>query len=109
MQKVMLIGNLGRDPEVKYSQQGTAVAQFSVATMERWKDKQGGLQEHTEWFAVKAFNRLAEIAGEHLQKGARVYVDRIEFLDLKGNGNGGRDHAESVSEEIAVTEQETPF
>ena len=123
MQKVMLIGNLGRDPEVKYSQQGTVIAQFSVATMERWKDKQGGLQEHTEWFAVKAFNRLAEIAGEHLQKGARVYVegrkrteswddkqtgakhyrdlvyvDRIEFLDSKGNGNGDRDPAESVSE-----------
>jgi single-strand DNA-binding protein len=102
--------------------------------MERWKDKQGGLQEHTEWFAVKAFNRLAEITGEHLQKGARVYVegrkrteswddkqtgakhyrdlvyvDRIEFLDSKGNGNGDRDPAESVSEEIAVTEQETPF
>ena len=53
MQKVMLIGNLGRDPEVKYSQQGTAIAQFSVATTERWKDKAGELQEHTEWFAVK--------------------------------------------------------
>ena len=64
MQKVMLIGNLGRDPEVKYSQQGTAIAQFSVATTERWKDKGGELQEHTEWFAVKAFNRLAEIVGE---------------------------------------------
>src|SRR5665811_1242215 len=52
MQKVMLIGNLGRDPDVKYSQQGTAIAQFSVATTERWKDKGGELQEHTEWFAV---------------------------------------------------------
>ena len=59
MQKVLLIGNLGRDPEVKYSQQGTAIAQFSVATTERWKDKDGELHEHTEWFAVKAFNRLA--------------------------------------------------
>ena len=66
MQKVLLIGNLGRDPEVKYSQQGTAIAQFSVATTERWKDKDGEPQSHTEWFAVKAFNRLAEIAGEHL-------------------------------------------
>jgi hypothetical protein len=55
MQKVLLIGNLGRDPEVKYSQQGTAIAQFSVATTERWKDKGGEPQEHTEWFAVKAF------------------------------------------------------
>ena len=72
MQKVLLIGNLGRDPEVKYSQQGTAIAQFSVATTERWKDKDGIPQEHTEWFGVKAFNRLAEIAGEHLHKGSRL-------------------------------------
>ena len=72
MQKVMLIGNLGRDPEVKYSQQGTAIAQFSVATTERWKDKDGELQEHTEWFAVKAFGRRAEIVGEHLYKGSRL-------------------------------------
>jgi len=68
MQKVLLIGYLGRDPAVKYSQQGTAIAQFSVATTERWKDKDGKLQEHMEWFAVEAFNRLAEMAGEHLHK-----------------------------------------
>lgn len=73
MQKVLLIGYLGRDPEVKYSQHGTAIAQFSVATTERWKDKDGEPQEHTEWFAVKAFNRLAEIAGEHLRKGSRLW------------------------------------
>jgi single-strand DNA-binding protein len=134
MQKVMLIGNLGRDPGVKCSQQGTAIAQFSLATRERWKDKDGEPQEHTEWFAVKAFNRLAEIAGEHLHKGSRiyvegrkrteswddkqtgakhyrdlVYVDRIEFLDVKGSGSGHRDRAESASEETTVTDQETPF
>ena len=60
MQKVMLIGNLGRDPKVKYSQQGTAIAQFSVATTERWMDKSGEPQEHTEWFAAKTFGRRAE-------------------------------------------------
>jgi len=89
MQKVMLIGNLGRDPEVKYSQQGTAIAQFSVATTERWKDKDGEPQEHTEWFAVKAFKRLAEIAGEHLHKGSRIYVEgrkRTESWDDKQTG-----------------------
>src|SRR5271166_1812556 len=89
MQKVMLIGNLGRDPEVKYSQQGTAIAQFSVATTERWKDKGGEPQEHTEWFAVKAFGRLAEIVGENLHKGARVYVEgrkRTESWDDKQTG-----------------------
>jgi hypothetical protein len=58
MQKVLLIGNLGRDPEVKCSQQGMAIAQFSVATTERWKDKGGEPQEHTEWFAVKAFGHV---------------------------------------------------
>ena len=73
MQKVLLIGNLSRDPEVKYSQQGTAIAQLSVATTERWKDKGGELQEHTEWFAVKAFGRRAEVVGEHLHKGARLW------------------------------------
>lgn len=118
MQKVMLIGYLGRDPEVKYSQQGTAIAQFSVATTERWKNKDGEPQEHTEWFAVKAFGRR-EVVGEHLCKGSRIYVenrkrteswddkqtgakhyrdlvyaDRIEFLDSRGNGNGDGDSAE---------------
>ena len=73
MQKVMLIGNLGRDPEVKYSQQGTVFAQFSVATTERWKDKDGPLQEPTEWFAAKTFGRRAEIVGEHLHKGSRLW------------------------------------
>ena len=134
MQKVMLIGNLGRDPEVKYSQQGTAIAQFCVATTERWKDKDGELQQHTEWFAVKAFNRLAEIAGEHLHKGSRIYaegrkrteswddnqtgakhyrdlvcVDRIEFLDSKGGGNGNGETAESASDETTVTAEDVPF
>ena len=134
MQKVLLIGNLGRDPEVKYSQQGTAIAQFSLATTERWKDKDGEPQEHTEWFAVKAFNRLAEIAGEHLQKGSRIYLegrkrteswddkqtggkhyrdfvyaDRIEFLDSRGNGNAHGEPAESGYDETTATDQETPF
>ena len=134
MQKVLLIGYLGRDPEVKYSQQGTAIAQFSLATTERWKDKDGEPKEHTEWFAVKAFNRLAEIAGEHLHKGSRiyvegrkrteswddkqtgakhyrdlVYVDRIEFLDSKGNGNGHREAAGSTDNETPVADQEVPF
>jgi len=72
MQKVLLVGNLGRDPEVKYSQQGTAIAQFSVATTERWKDKGANCKNIRNGFAVKAFNRLAEIAGEHLHKGSRL-------------------------------------
>jgi single-strand DNA-binding protein len=89
MQKVMLIGNLGRDPEVKYSQQGTAIAQFSVATTERWRDKDGELQEHTEWFAVKAFGRRAGIVGENLHKGSHLYLEgrkRTESRDDKQTG-----------------------
>jgi len=82
MQKFLLIGNLGCDPEVKYSQQGTAIAQFSIATTERWKDKGGELQEHTEWFAVKTFGRRAEIVGENLHKGTRIYLEgRTNDLD----------------------------
>ena len=72
MQKVLLIGHLGRGPEVKYSQQGTAVAQFTVASTERWKNREGEPQEHTEWFAMKSFGRRAEIVGEHLHKGSRI-------------------------------------
>jgi single-strand DNA-binding protein len=134
MQKFLLIGNLGCDPEVKYSQQGTAIAQFSIATTERWKDKGGELQEHTEWFAVKTFGRRAEIVGENLHKGSRVYlegrkrteswddkqtsakpyrdlvyVDRIEFLDSKDSGNGHRDPAGSTDDETTLTGQEMPF
>jgi len=113
MQKILIIGYLGRDPELKYSPQGAVIAQFSIASTARWKDKNGELQERTEWFSVKAFGRRAEIAGEYLHKGSRVYlegrkrteswdnkktgaknyrdlvyVDRIEFLDSRANGNG---------------------
>ena len=86
MQKVLLIGNLGRDPEVKYSQQGTAIAQFSVATTERWKDKDGIPQEHTEWFAVKAFYRLAEIVGENPHKGP-VFISKAGSVRSLGTTN----------------------
>ena len=90
MQKVMLIGNLGRDPEVKYSQQGTAIAQFSVATTERWKDKDGELQEHTGWFAVKTFGRRAEIVGEHLHKGFPRLPRRPQAYGVLGRQANGR-------------------
>src|SRR5438874_13083246 len=75
MQKILIIGYLGRDPELKYSPQGSVIAQFSIASTERWKDKNGEFQERTEWFAIKAFGRRAEIAGEYLHKGSRVYLE----------------------------------
>ena len=74
--KVILIGNLGSEPEVKYMASGDAVANFSVATSESWKDKQTGeQQERTEWHRVSMFARLAEIAGEYLKKGSKVYIE----------------------------------
>lgn len=73
--KVILVGTLGKDPEVRYSQAGTALTSISVATNESWKDKNGEKQERTEWHRVKFFGRLAEIAGEYLKKGGQVYIE----------------------------------
>jgi len=73
--KVILIGNLGKDPEVKYTPQGTAVARLTVATNERFKDKSGEWQDRTEWHNVVLWQRLAEIAGEYLKKGGKVYIE----------------------------------
>lgn len=74
--KVILIGNLGADPEVRYMPSGGAVTNVTIATSETWKDKQSGdPQERTEWHRVVFFNRLAEIAGEYLKKGSKVYVE----------------------------------
>ena len=73
--KVIIVGNLGRDPEVRYMPDGGAIANISVATTESWKDKSGEKQERTEWHRVAFFGKLAEIAGEYLKKGSQVYVE----------------------------------
>jgi single-strand DNA-binding protein len=73
--KVILIGNLGADPETRYLPSGDAVTNIRIATTETWKDKNGEKQEHTEWHRVAFFGRLAEIAGEYLKKGSPVYVE----------------------------------
>ncbi len=73
--KVILVGNLGRDPEVRYMPNGNAVANFTVATSESWKDQQGQMQERTEWHNIVMYRRLAEIAGEYLKKGSKVYIE----------------------------------
>jgi len=73
--KVILVGTLGKDPEVRYSQAGAALTSVSIATNESWKDKNGEKQERTEWHRVKFFGRLAEIAGEYLKKGGQVYIE----------------------------------
>ncbi len=73
--KVILVGNLGKDPEVRYMPNGEAVANFSIATTDNWKDKSGVKQEKTEWHNIVMYRRLAEIAGEYLKKGRPVYVE----------------------------------
>ena len=87
--KVILVGNLGRDPEVRYMPNGDAVANYSIATTETWKDKQGNRQEKTEWHNIVMYRRLAEIAGEYLKKGSSVYIEgRLQtrkWQDKQGN------------------------
>lgn len=73
--KVILVGNLGNDPEVRYMPNGNAVANLSLATSESWKDPQGQMQERTEWHRLTMYRRLAEIAGEYLKKGSQIYVE----------------------------------
>ena len=90
LNKVMLIGNLGRDPEVRYTTNGTAVANFTLATNERWLDQATGeRKERTEWHRIVVFGKQAEIAGEYLRKGRQVYVEGAlqtrEWTDREGN------------------------
>ena len=74
--KVILVGHLGRDPEIRYTPSGVAVANFSIATSEEWKDKDSGnKQERTEWHRIVAWRRLGEICGEYLRKGSQVYIE----------------------------------
>jgi len=86
--KVTLIGRLGRDPEMRYTTDGTPVATFSLATSETWKDKNGEKQEKTEWHNIVAWRKLGEIAGEYLKKGKEVYLEgkiqSREYTDKEG-------------------------
>ena len=75
LNRVQLIGNLGKDPEIKYTPQGTPVAKITIATNERFKDKGGEWQDRTEWHNVVLWQRMAEIAGEYLKKGGKVYIE----------------------------------
>ncbi len=87
MNKAMVIGNLGNDPEIRYTQSGTPVATFSVATTERWKDKDGQQQEHTDWHRIVVWDKLAEICGEYLKKGSKVYIEgKMQTRKWEENG-----------------------
>jgi single-strand DNA-binding protein len=101
--KVILVGNLGRDPEVRYMPNGNAVANITVATSESWKDKQTGeTQEKTEWHRVVLFRRLGEIAGEYLKKGSQVYIEG-KLQTRKWQDNNGQDR---YSTEIVANEMQ---
>lgn len=89
LNKVMLIGNLGKDPELRYTTSGKAVANFSLATSESWKDADGNAQEKTEWHNIVAWQKLAEICGEWLKKGKKVYIEgRIQTRSYDDKNTG---------------------
>jgi len=102
--KVILIGNLGKDPEVKYTPNGTAVAKFSLATNERYKDKDGNWQDRTEWHNIVAWQRTAEIAGEYLKKGRSVYIEgRIQTRSWDDKETGQKKYmTEIVAQDLVL-------
>ena len=102
--KVILVGNLGKDPEVRYSPNGNAVANITLATSEQWKDRNSGeQQEKTEWHRVVFFNRLAEIVGEYLKKGSQVYVEgKLQTRKWQGQDGQDRYTTEVVANEMQM-------
>lgn len=102
--KVILVGNLGNDPEMRYMPSGGAVANLSVATSESWKDKNSGeMVEKTEWHRVVMFNRLAEIAGEYLRKGSKIYVEgRLQTRKWQDQNGMDRYTTEIVGNEMQM-------
>ena len=131
LNKVMLIGNLGKDPEVRYTTSGQAVASFPIATTERFKSKAGEPEERTEWHRITLWGKLAEIAGEYLAKGRTIYVEgklqTRKWQDRDGNDkyttevvgermlmlgkkeNAGRSEAESQDEPPFPENEDVPF
>jgi single-strand DNA-binding protein len=96
--KVILVGNVGRDPELRYTQSGQPVASFSVATNERFKDKDGNWKDRTEWHRIVAWARLAEICGEYLKKGSPVYIEgRIQTRDWEDKEGNKRQTTEIIA------------
>ena len=102
--KALIIGNLGQDPEIKYTQSGSPVANLSVATSERWKDKNTGEQkEQTEWHRVGVFGRLAEIAEQYLKKGSKVFIEgKIQTRDWEDADGNKKYTTEVVAREMTM-------
>jgi single-strand DNA-binding protein len=101
--KAIIIGNLGSDPEIRYTGTGVAVASLSVATTERWKDKDGQMQEQTEWHKVTAWNKFAEICGEYLTKGSKVYIEgKLQTRKWQAQDGTDRYTTEIVAKEMKM-------
>lgn len=95
--KVILVGNVGKDPEVKYAPRGVALAKFSLATNERFKDKSGEWQDRTEWHNVIAWQRLAEIVGEYVHKGDKVYIEgKLQTSSWEDRNSGDRKYRTEI-------------
>ena len=95
--KVILVGNVGKDPEVRYSQSGTPVANFSLATNEGFKDRNDEWQERTEWHSIVAWQRLAEIVGEYVAKGSKVYVEgKLQTTSWEDRQSGERKYRTAI-------------
>ncbi len=136
--KVILIGNLGKDPELRYTPSGTAVASFSLATSEKWKDRDGNMQDKTEWHNIVVWGRQAEIAKEYLAKGRQVYIEgriqtrswddkdgnkrytteiiaqRLNFLGSRGDQGGGGSSSDTPPEapppgDLGAEDDDLPF
>ena len=103
LNKVFLIGRLGRDPEVRYMPNGEAVCNFSVATSESWKDSNGQKQERSEWHNITMYRKLAEIAGQYLTKGSQVYLEgKIQSRKYQGKDGIDRTAYEIIANEMKM-------
>ena len=101
--KVILVGRLGRDPEVRYTPSGTAVANFSIATSEQWTNKDGEKQERTEWHKIVAWKRLGEICGEYLHKGSQIYIEgRLQTRDWEDRDGNKRYTTEVIAQNMQM-------
>jgi single-strand DNA-binding protein len=105
--KAILVGNLGADPETRYMESGAAVSNLRLATSRAWKDKQSGeLKEETEWHRVTCFGRLGEVAGEYLHKGSKIYIEgRIQTRKWQDNDGNDRWTTEIVANELQMLDR----
>lgn len=103
LNRVMLLGHVGKDPEVRYTGSGKAVATFTLATSQRWRDQDGNDQERTEWHRIVAWGRLGEICGEYLGKGKQVYVEgRIQSRDWEDQDGNKRTTFEIIANDLIL-------